>query len=83
VFEITNRDGLGRGAVWTLGNTTISTPNILFITSERFKPFSEAEIYISDHSLATKKPYILDSGSKFNVLTDGQPAKFRGGGHQD
>ncbi len=67
MFEITNRDGLGRVANWSLRNTTITTPNIFFIASERFKPFSEADIFIADHSLQTNKPYIIDSGSKFST----------------
>ncbi len=70
MFEISQRDGLGRVTAWSLGNTTITTPNIFFITSERLKPFPEAEIYIADHSPQTTKPYILDSGSKFSTLID-------------
>jgi archaeosine synthase len=65
MFEITGRDGLGRAARWILGNFKVDTPAVLFVTSERFKPFSEAAIFLTDHRIEVEKPYILDKGSKF------------------
>jgi len=61
MFEILSRDGVGRTGKW--GN--VNTPNILFVTSERFKEFEEAEIVLSNHEIKSEKMRILDNGSVF------------------
>jgi archaeosine synthase len=72
VFEILRRDGLGRVASWSLGNFNVKTPTIIFVTSERFKPFPEADIFLTDHRIDSKKPYFMNKGSKFGSWDDGQ-----------
>ena len=70
MFEITRRDGLGRVASWSLGNVSVKTPTVIFVTSERFKPFTDAEIFLTDHRIKSEKPYIMDKGSKFGSLDE-------------
>jgi len=61
MFEIVSRDCTGRTGKW--GN--VFTPNILFVVSERFKEFKEAEILLSNRELKSEKMKILDNGSRF------------------
>lgn len=73
MFEILRRDGLGRLASWSLGNVSVKTPAVMFVTSERFNPFPEAEIFLTDHKIESEKPYIMDTGSKFGTLDEDLP----------
>ncbi len=61
MFEVIARDGLGRIGKWNNANT----PNILFVVSERFKEFKEAEILLSNHEIKSDKMCVLDNGSVF------------------
>ncbi|MBU4255918.1 MAG: DUF5591 domain-containing protein [Candidatus Thermoplasmatota archaeon] len=61
MFEILSRDGLGRTGKWNNANT----PNILFVTSERFKEFKEAEILLSNREIKSEKFCVFDNGSRF------------------
>ncbi len=61
MFEVLSRDGLGRTG--KLGS--VSTPNILFATSKRFKEFKEAEILLSNHEIKSEKMCVFDNGNSF------------------
>ena len=64
LFEVLNRDGIARVGEWT-GKKKVKTPNLLFITTNRIKPFIDAEIYVSKNEIESKKPYIINKGRDF------------------
>lgn len=64
MFEVLERDGIARIGEWTL-DKKVQTPNILFITTERIKPFINAEIFISKDKIKSDKPYVINKGRNF------------------
>jgi archaeosine synthase len=69
MFEVIARDGVCRTGKWN----NVDTPNILFVTSERFKEFKDAEILLSNREIRSDKLCVFDNGSKF------YPRNLKGG----
>ena len=64
MFEVLKRDGIARIGKWKL-QKNVSTPNILFITTNRIKQFEHAEIFLTTKEIKTSKPYIINKGRNF------------------
>lgn len=65
MFDIDCRDGLAKVGKWKLAGKELTTPNILFISSERFNVIPEAEGLIADRVMDDPRFCLLDSGSIF------------------
>ncbi len=67
MFEVIKRWGLARIGKWSLEdqNAEVTTPNTLFIKTDRIEAPEKAEALISNHRFKTNKPLIIGKGSVF------------------
>lgn len=65
-FSISKRDGPARIGELTIENKIVTTPNILFVNTSRFKAPTFADIIMTNKDLKTKKPTLKILGSLFS-----------------
>ena len=65
-FEIDRRDCNGRAGKITTAHGEFPTPNLLFITTERFPMFGGADVFLSDCEIKAAKPFFFNAGSVFS-----------------
>ena len=65
-FSVEKRDGPARIGEFITEDKKITTPNILFINTSRFKAPSFADILITNDNLKTEKPTLKVLGSMFS-----------------
>lgn len=68
VFEVRARSGMGRNATWSVGGSTVPTPNVLFAVSPRHPAPLIAEILLTATPLQDPRPTFLDRGSLYRPL---------------
>ncbi|MFA5772364.1 MAG: archaeosine synthase subunit alpha [Thermoplasmata archaeon] len=63
MFETISRDCIARVGKWTIKDKSVTTPNMLFIDTERIKPIEDADLLLSDHKTDSDKIQFIDNHS--------------------
>ena len=69
-FSVKNRDGPARIGELAIEHKRITTPNILFVNSSRFKAPKSADILITNDDRKTKKPIIRIGDGTFSSIAN-------------